>query len=189
MKEDVYKSLGPSWQTCMTVNSSLARGLENTLKLLRKASVAKNTWRFLSVDLLQIYYWSSLTSQHDNQFILLLLMVFPFSKAAFKHLTGPRGCIHRGSGTKEGDWVTSTGRQDKLRILWRRWRPFGADTDCQMRMTFPMGYLLTSAPFTLVRILGKNLQTSFKFQQVLNPDLGCLSPATQSHKKYDKVPG
>lgn len=62
MKEDVYKSLGPSWQTCMTVNSSLARGLENTLKLLRKASVAKNTWRFLPVDLLQIYYWSSLTS-------------------------------------------------------------------------------------------------------------------------------
>lgn len=44
MKEDVYKSLGPSWQSCVTVNSSLARGLENTLKLLRKASAARNTW-------------------------------------------------------------------------------------------------------------------------------------------------
>ena len=145
----------------MTVNRSLANGLENTLKLLSKASVARNTRGFSSVYLLQIYYVSSLTFYHDNGFILLLLMVSPFFKAVSKHLTGHRSCSHTGVAAPNrvtGSPLQCAGCQDKLRALWTRQRPFGANNrDCQMGMTFPMGHLLTSAPFTLVRILAKTL--------------------------------
>lgn len=47
MKVYALKRLGPRWQRCMTVNSSLSHGLENTLTLPSKASVARNTWGFL----------------------------------------------------------------------------------------------------------------------------------------------
>jgi len=64
--------------------------------------------------------------------------------------------------------VTDSGLQ--LRALQTRQRPFGDNNrNCQMGMIFPMGHLLTSAPFILVRFLEKittdllSILTSIKF--------------------------
>lgn len=76
---DVWKCRGPSCQICTTNNSSLDSGLETTLSLLSKASVARNTWGSLSTvaaNTLLVMYILEWQSVH-----FAFTYVLPFFKA------------------------------------------------------------------------------------------------------------
>lgn len=116
---DVWKCLGPSSQTCTTINSSLDSGLEPILSLLSKASVARNTWGSLctvAANTCQVHFRIIISS------FCFYFMVFPFLKAVSRY-------SHSGAAPRRvtGSPLHCAESQEKLRMLWTRQRPFGTN--------------------------------------------------------------
>lgn len=94
--------LGPRWKTCTTISSSLDRDLETTLSLLRKASVARNTWGSLSVGCCKY----TACQVHFRMIISSFCFYLWFARSS-KQSPGQRLYSHRGGSPKEGGWLPS----------------------------------------------------------------------------------